>query len=82
VTEPKTTRDLPITIGFRATEVDVRKLNALAELAGRRPAEVMRLLLRRAVLKGQDLTVTEPLEVCEGEVDARVNRERSIYRSL
>jgi hypothetical protein len=57
---PKTTKELPITIGFRATAADVRKLNALAELTCRRPAEVMRLLLRRAVL-ADDIHLAQPL---------------------
>jgi len=57
---PKTTKELPMTIGVRVSEDDVRKLNALAELTCRRPAEVMRLLLRRARFQGEDLIVGEP----------------------
>jgi hypothetical protein len=60
VTVPKTTKDLPIVVGFRCTAADQRKLNALAELTCRRPAEVLRLLLRRAVLKGEDVIIAEP----------------------
>jgi hypothetical protein len=54
---PKALKTLPITIGVRVSEADVHKLNALATLSGRRPAEVLRLLLRRARFQGEDLIV-------------------------
>jgi hypothetical protein len=57
---PKMHKELPITVGFRCTPADHRKLNAIAELTCRRPAEVLRMLLRRAVLKGEDVVVAEP----------------------
>jgi hypothetical protein len=47
---PKLTRDFPCTIGFRATADDARKLAALAELTHRGQGEVLRLLLKQAVL--------------------------------
>ncbi len=47
---PKLTKDLPVTIAFRATEVDARKLAALAELTHRGQGEVLRLLLRHAMV--------------------------------
>ena len=49
---PKLKKDFPITIGFRATESDGKKLAALAELTGRGQGEVLRLLLQRAVFAG------------------------------
>jgi hypothetical protein len=49
----KLTKDLPVTIAFRATEVDARKLAALAELTYRGQGEVLRLLLRQAVVAGE-----------------------------
>ena len=57
---PKLTNDLPVTIGFRCSRADHRKLNALAELSCRSPADVLRMLLRRAVFKGADVVLDEP----------------------
>jgi hypothetical protein len=59
---PKLTKDYPITIVFRAKESDGRKLAALAELTGRGQGEVLRLLLKQAVVAEQpDIRLTEPL---------------------
>jgi hypothetical protein len=59
---PKLTRDFPITIVFRARESDGRKLAALAELTGRGQGEVLRLLLKQAVVASQpDIYLSEPL---------------------
>jgi hypothetical protein len=58
---PKTSKELPRTIGFRVTDADIDKLNSLAELTCRRPAEVLRLLLRRARFQGEDLIVGTPM---------------------
>jgi hypothetical protein len=59
---PKLTRDFPITIIFRARESDGRKLAALAELTGRGQGEVLRLLLKHAVVASKpDIQLLEPL---------------------
>jgi hypothetical protein len=59
---PKLRKDFPITIGFRATESDGKKLAALAELTGRGQGEVLRLLLQRAVFAGVlDIQLSGPL---------------------
>ena len=59
---PKLTRDYPITIVFRARESDGKKLAALAELTGRGQGEVLRLLLKQAVVASQpDIQLSEPL---------------------
>ena len=50
---PKLTKDFPITIVFRARESDGKKLAALAELTGRGQGEVLRLLLKQAVVASQ-----------------------------
>jgi hypothetical protein len=47
---PKLTRDFPVTIGFRTTESDAKKLAELAEQTCRGQGEVLRLLLKQAVL--------------------------------
>jgi hypothetical protein len=59
---PKLTKDFPITIVFRARESDGKKLAALAELTGRGQGEVLRLLLKQAVVASQlDIQLSEPL---------------------
>jgi hypothetical protein len=59
---PKLTKDFPITIVFRARESDGKKLAALAELTGRGQGEVLRLLLKQAVVASQpDIHLAEPL---------------------
>jgi hypothetical protein len=59
---PKLTKDFPITIVFRARESDGKKLAALAELTGRGQGEVLRLLLKQAVVASQpDIQLPEPL---------------------
>jgi hypothetical protein len=59
---PKLTRDYPITIVFRARESDGKKLAALAELTGRGQGEVLRLLLKQAVLAEKpDIQLVGPL---------------------
>jgi hypothetical protein len=59
---PKLTKDFPITIVFRAGESDGKKLAALAELTGRGQGEVLRLLLKQAVVADQpDIRLVEPL---------------------
>jgi hypothetical protein len=61
---PKLTKDFPITIVFRARESDGKKLAALAELTGRGQGEVLRLLLKQAVLaEAPDIRVGEPLRM-------------------
>jgi hypothetical protein len=58
----KLTKDFPITIVFRARESDGKKLAALAELTGRGQGEVLRLLLKHAVVAAQpDIRLAEPL---------------------
>jgi hypothetical protein len=47
---PKLKKDFPITIGFRVTESDARKLAELAEQTCRGQGEVLRLLLKQAAL--------------------------------
>jgi hypothetical protein len=58
---PKLTKDFPITIVFRAREFDGKKLAALAELTGRGQGEVLRLLLKQAVVASQPDIQSEPL---------------------
>jgi hypothetical protein len=59
---PKLTKDFPITIVFRARESDGKKLAALAELTGRGQGEVLRLLLKQAVLAEKpDIQLVGPL---------------------
>jgi hypothetical protein len=59
---PKLTKDFPITIVFRAKESDGKKLAALAELTGRGQGEVLRLLLKQAVVAEQpDIRLVAPL---------------------
>lgn len=59
---PKLTTDYPITIVFRARESDSKKLAALAELTGRGQSEVLRLLLKQAVVADKpDIQLAEPL---------------------
>ena len=59
---PKLTKDFPITIVFRARESDSKKLAALAELTGRGQGEVLRLLLKQAVLAEKpDIQLVGPL---------------------
>ena len=59
---PKLTKDYPLTIVFRARESDGKKLAALAELTGRGQAEVLRLLLKQAVLADvPDIQLSKPL---------------------
>jgi hypothetical protein len=59
---PKLTKDFPITIVFRARESDGKKLAALAELTGRGQGEVLRLLLKQAVVAEKpDIQLVEPL---------------------
>jgi hypothetical protein len=59
---PKLTKDFPITIVFRARESDGKKLAALAELMGRGQGEVLRLLLKQAVVAERlDIQLVEPL---------------------
>jgi hypothetical protein len=59
---PKLTRDFPITIVFRARESDGKKLAALAELTGRGQGEVLRLLLKQAVVADiPDIQLSRPL---------------------
>jgi hypothetical protein len=71
---PKLTKDFPITIVFRARESDGRKLAALAELTGRGQGEVLRLLLKQAVLAGApDIQLVEPLpQSLQAEEEAHV----------
>jgi hypothetical protein len=58
----KLTKDFPITIVFRARESDGKKLAALAELTGRGQGEVLRLLLKQAVVASQpDIQLSVPL---------------------
>jgi hypothetical protein len=59
---PKLTTDYPITIVFRARESDSKKLAALAELTGRGQSEVLRLLLKHAVVADiPDIQLSRPL---------------------
>jgi hypothetical protein len=59
---PKLTTDYPITIVFRARESDSKKLAALAELTGRGQSEVLRLLLKQAVVADvPDIQLSRPL---------------------
>jgi hypothetical protein len=59
---PKLTKDFPITIVFRARESDGKKLAALAELTGRGQGEVLRLLLKQAVMANKpDIQLSQPL---------------------
>jgi hypothetical protein len=59
---PKLTKDYPTTIVFRAKESDAKKLAALAELTGRGQGEVLRLLLKQAVVAEQpDIHLIGPL---------------------
>jgi hypothetical protein len=61
---PKLTKEYPITIVFRAKESDGKKLAALAELTCRGQGEVLRLLLKQAVVAEQpDIRLAEPLTV-------------------
>jgi len=74
---PKLTKDFPITIVFRARESDGKKLAALAELTGRGQGEVLRLLLKQAVVASQpDIQLSQPLVAAlspEVEEAAHVN---------
>jgi hypothetical protein len=59
---PKLMKDFPIIIVFRARESDGKKLAALAELTGRGQGEVLRLLLKQAVVANKpDIQLVEPL---------------------
>jgi hypothetical protein len=63
---PKLTRDLPLTIGFRATPEDAQKLAALAQQTHRGQGDVLRLLLRQAVLADEpDIQLPRPLLIEE-----------------
>jgi hypothetical protein len=67
---PKLTKDFPITIVFRAKESDGKKLAALAELTGRGQGEVLRLLLKQAVVAEQpDIRLREPLPTASAAVE-------------
>jgi hypothetical protein len=71
---PKLTRDFPITIVFRARESDGRKLAALAELTGRGQGEVLRLLLKQAVVAEQpDIRLTQPLPAAPATVEEAIH---------
>jgi hypothetical protein len=60
----KLTREFPVTIGFRATKSDAKKLAALAELTGRGQGEVLRLLLKQAMVREiPDIQLVEPLNM-------------------
>jgi hypothetical protein len=51
-----------VLITFRARESDSKKLAALAELTGRGQAEVLRLLLKQAMVASRpDIQLSEPL---------------------
>lgn len=66
---PKLTKDFPITIVFRARESDGKKLAALAELTGRGQGEVLRLLLKQAVVaEHPDIRLAEPLPLAAAAV--------------
>jgi predicted DNA-binding protein len=59
---PKTGKDLPQVIPFRATAEDRRRLDALAELTHRSHSAVLRLLIERAVLTGiADIELATPV---------------------
>jgi hypothetical protein len=67
---PKLTKDFPITIVFRARESDGKKLAALAELTGRGQGEVLRLLLKQAVVAEQpDIRLVAPLPTASAAVE-------------
>jgi len=67
---PKLTKDFPITIVFRARESDGKRLAALAELTGRGQGEVLRLLLKQAVVAEQpDIRLAEPLPLASAAVE-------------
>jgi hypothetical protein len=67
---PKLTKDFPITIVFRARESDGKKLAALAELTGRGQGEVLRLLLKQAIVAEQpDIRLSEPLPLVAAAVE-------------
>jgi hypothetical protein len=46
---PKSVKEFPIVLGFRATEADAQKLSELARITCRGQGDVLRLLLRQAV---------------------------------
>jgi hypothetical protein len=67
---PKLTKDYPNLITFRAKESDVKKLAALAELTGRGQGEVLRLLLKQAVVAERpDIRLAEPLSAASVEME-------------
>jgi hypothetical protein len=71
---PKLTKDFPITIVFRAKESDGKKLAALAELTGRGQGEVLRLLLKQAVVAEQpDIRLVAPLSTASAAVEETVH---------
>jgi hypothetical protein len=71
---PKLTKDFPITIVFRAKESDGKKLAALAELTGRGQGEVLRLLLKQAVVAEQpDIRLAEPLRTATAAVEETIH---------
>ena len=47
---PKLAREFPVALGFRVTEADAQKLAELARKTCRGQGDVLRLLLRQAVL--------------------------------
>ena len=60
---PKLKKEFPVTLSFRTTESEAKKVAAFAEYTGRGQGEVLRLLLRQAVLaEAPDIRLSEVMQ--------------------
>ena len=59
---PKLLKEFPVTLSFRTTKSEAKKVAEFAAQTGRGQGEVLRLLLRQAVLAGApDIQLIGPL---------------------
>jgi hypothetical protein len=67
---PKLLKEFPIVLGFRTTEADAQKLADLARKTCRGQGDVLRLLLRQAVLSdAPDIRLEETFLTSAGGAD-------------
>jgi hypothetical protein len=69
---PKLKKEFPVTLSFRTTESEAKKVAAFAEYTGRGQGEVLRLLLRQAVLAEHPISGCP--RSCKGSLVAFITR--------
>jgi hypothetical protein len=75
---PKLLREFPVVLGFRGTEADAQKLAMLAQKTCRGQGDVLRLLLRQAVLAdGPDIQWQSAFPRSTSEADGSRTYEES-----